>query len=88
MTVTMNSIVPNVRELPVSLKLNNNSKYPPPIRNNGYIIDPNKFRDGIKNHEISLREIKTLLLMMLRGNSNFVSQLIKAKSNGFVDIYT
>ena len=77
----------SIRQLPVSLKLNRNSKYIPPIRNNGYIIDPNKFRNEIKENKIDLNEIKALLLMMLKGDANSISKLIRPNQNKFVDIY-
>lgn len=85
MRVAMNNIMPNIRELPISLKLNRNENYLPPIKNNGYIIDPKKFQNEIKNVDINLQEIKALLLMMLKGNSDFIKQLIKTNSNNFVN---
>ncbi len=86
MQIMMNSnIISNIRQLSVSLKLNTNNKHIPPIKNNGYIIDPNKFRNEIKNYDINLDEIKALLLMMIKGNDNFISELIKPNGNNFVN---
>ncbi|MBU1077763.1 MAG: hypothetical protein KKH98_10750 [Spirochaetes bacterium] len=83
MKVMPNNIMPHIRELPFSLKLNNGTKYAMPIKNDGYIIDPRKFQHEIK--EVDLKEIKTLLLMMLKGNNDFISELIKPGNNRFVD---
>ncbi len=86
MQITMNNnYIPNVRQLPVSLKLNTSNKHIPPIKNNGYIIDPNKFSKEIKNYDINLEEIKALLMMMIKGNDNFLSELIKPNGNNFVN---
>lgn len=85
MRVGMSHTMPTIRELPISLKLNRNENYLPPIKNNGYIIDPKKFQNEIKNVDINLQEIKALLLMMLKGNSDFITQLIKTNSSNFVD---
>ncbi len=75
----------SVRNLATSLKLNTSTKYNPPIKNNGYIIDPHKFSSDIKDDAINIDEIKKLLLMMLRGDSNFINQLVKSDSSKFVN---
>ncbi len=75
----------SLRSLPVSLKLNNSSKFNPPIKNNGYIINPHKFANEIKEDSINIDEIKKLLLMMLRGNSNFIDTLVKTGNSKYVN---
>jgi len=80
------SNIPNIRQLPLSLKLNTNSKYRPPIKTSGYVIDPTKFSKEIKEYEINLKEIKALLLMMVKGDANFISKLIKPMKNNYLDL--
>lgn len=85
MKVMMNTIMPNIRELPVSLKLNTKQKYTSPIKNNGYILNPMKYQNEMKNMNVNFSEIKNLLLMMVKGNKNFLNKLIKPSSNKFID---
>ncbi len=82
MRVGMNAILPSIRELPVSLKLDQESKYRSPIKNSGYVINPDKYASEVKNVEINLKEIKVLLLMMVKGDSDFISRLIRRPNAG------
>lgn len=87
MKIGLTRLTPSLRELPVSLQLKNNrSKYIMPIPTNGYIIDPKKFKNEIKDIEINFKEIKYLLIMMLKGNPDFIKNLVKTDSNRFVNI--
>ena len=90
MQVSMNKIIPpltpSVRELPVSLKLENVKNNQLPLSSNeGYIINPKKYEQEVKAAEINLDEIRNLLLMMLKGNPSFISNLIKMDDHKFVD---
>ncbi len=86
MRVALNpEIISSLRELPVSLKLNNKSNFSSPIKSSGYVIDPTKYQGEIKDVDLNLREIKALLLMMVKGDSNFISKLIKPNSSNFVN---
>lgn len=72
------AMAPNLRELPVSLKIQNHNKYSLPLdRSNGYIINPRKFASEAGQVEINVEEIKALLLMMLKGNPDLIQQLVK-----------
>ncbi len=73
----------SIRELPVSLQLNNRTKYRLPISNDGYIINPKNL--DTKIDEIDFKDIKYLLIMMLRGNPNFIENLVKTDSSKFVN---
>ncbi|MDD5066367.1 MAG: hypothetical protein PHF84_04915 [bacterium] len=86
MRVDMNTITPNVRDLPVSLKLQRHNKYDLPLDgSNGYIINPKKFENEAGRVEINVEEIKALLLMMLKGNPKLISQLVKTDDSKFVN---
>ncbi len=77
--------ISNLTVLPVSLKLNTQYKFQPPIKSNGYIIDPTKYAREAKDKPIDVNEIKQLLLMMLRGDKNFIHTLIKNSNSNFID---
>jgi len=79
-------LFPEIRELPVLLNIKKNAKYELPINNNGYIINPEKFRDQIKDEFVNIDDIKTLLLMMLKGNADFIKNLIRTEERHFVNI--
>lgn len=86
MRIEMNNISPNIRELPVSLKLNNQNKYTAPIKNDGYIINPKKYKDEIDDVDMDINELKALLLMMLKGDISLISKLIKTGDNKMVNM--
>ncbi len=87
MRIETASLTPSLRELPVSLQINNRKgKYALPLPNDGYIINPQKFKNEIKDIEINFKEIKYLLIMMLRGDPNFIKNLIKTDKARFVNV--
>ena len=83
--INVNNVIPNIRELPVSLKLDSTAKYQPPIRNSGYIIDPEKFESEIKDADLNLKEVKALLLMMIKSKDEFLSHSIQTSSGSVVN---
>jgi len=84
MSVYINSLTPNFRELPVlSFKLGNKNLNGKATR---VILNPNKFEDVVPNPEINIKEIKALLLMMVKGNSNFITQLIKSNRGNYINL--
>ncbi len=85
MKIMPNALTPNIRELPVSLKLNNNTQTMQPIKNNGYIIDPTKYQNDIKDVNVEFKEIKALLLMMIKGNSDYINELVNTSGSNFVN---
>lgn len=85
MRINLDNFSPNVRELSVSLKLENKSHYSLPIDNDGYIINPKKYEREAENIKVDFQDIKNLLLMMVNGNEDFIDTLVRTDNNRFVD---
>jgi len=85
MKINLDNLSPNIRDLQVSLKLENKAHYSLPMANDGYIINPRKFEKEVENIKVDFQDIKNLLLMMVNGNKEFIDTLVKTDSNRFVD---
>ncbi len=90
MKVSLSGLIPeltsSIRELPVSLKLDNVKNNQLPLKSNeGYIINPKKYEQEVKDAQMNLDEIRNLLLMMLKGDPAFVTKLINLDEHKYVD---
>ncbi|MBN1897467.1 MAG: hypothetical protein JW827_01720 [Spirochaetes bacterium] len=87
MSIGLTQLIPTLRELPVSLQINpKRGKYSLPASNDGYIINPKKFKNEIKDLDVNFKDIKYLLIMMLKGNPEFIEKLIRTDNSRFVNM--